>query len=129
MLNVKKLLTKLVDNCNCDLLYNGSTSGNATLSKSVANYNKIIVHYVDNDGTYLTREFVTNGVSQFNACLDSVRITGSTYIKGYIGTFNGTALTKGWNKQWALGGTPADGNYIIIKKIYGCKNIAGGGTS
>ena len=126
MLDIKKTLAKLLNNCTCDLLYNGSSTGTVSLSKSVANYNKIIVCYADNDGTIFTKEIINNGSAVFSVCFESVRVTGSTYLKNYLGHFDGANLVKSYNKQWALGGTPTDGNYIYIKKVYGCKNIVGG---
>lgn len=123
MLDVKKLLAKILDNTTYDLLYNGSTTGNVTLSKSVANYKRLVVVYKDNDGTRLTKEIIHNNATTFATCFESVRVTTVTYIKAYLGTFNGKTLTKGFNRQSANSGTPTEGNYIYIERIYGCKSI------
>lgn len=126
-LDLKELIEKLVNNCTCDLLYDGSTTGSLTLSKSVANYKKLIVVYRDNDNVLHTREVVHNGTQAFFTCFDSIRPTGTLYVKAYIGYFDGIYLTKHYNRQSAGAGAPAEGDFIYINKIYGCKSIVGWG--
>ena len=130
MFDLKKWIAKVTDFCTCDLLFSGSATGDVTLSKSVANYKKLIVEYHDNDGAKFTKVINNNNVVNFSTYFEAVRPTTRVlYIKAYIGTFNGTTLIKAYNRQSAGGGTPAEGNYIYIDKIYGCKSIVGGGTA
>lgn len=126
MLDVKKTLAKLLNGFTCDLLYSGSSTGNLTLSKAINNYERLIFVYRDNDNTKFTKEIITNGINSVAFCLDSLRVTGATYHKNYIGVINGATITKSFNRQSAGTATPTEGSYIYIEKVYGCKNIVGG---
>ena len=126
MLDVKALLAKITDSLICDLLYNSSfTTGTASLTKSIANYNSLIFVYTDNDGVKNTKRIVTNKSSSVNGILDVVRVTGAVYVKTMVFNINGQTLTASYNRQWASN-TPTQGSYVTLKKVYGCHSIGGG---
>lgn len=129
MLDVKALLAKITDSLICDLLYNSSfTTGTASLTKSIANYNSLIFVYTDNDGVKHTKRIVTNKSSSVDGILDVVRVTGAVYVKTMVFNINGQTLTASCNRQWASN-TPTQGSYVTLKKVYGCHSIGGGGTA
>lgn len=126
-LDLKEWIAKITDHFCCDLLYSGSfSSGTITLSKSVANYKRLIVVYSDNDGSKFTKEVIHDKAATFPFVCESIRPTGVLYVKAMIVNASGTSMTMAYNRQSAGGGTPASGTYITISKIYGCTSIVGG---
>ena len=128
MLDLKALLSKILNNLTCDLIYNGSfTTGNISLTNSIANYKSLIFVYKDNDDVRHTKRIVTNNASSINVILDVVRVTGAAYLKAMLVNINGTTMQSGFNRQWASN-TPTQGSYVILEKIYGCTSVAVGGV-
>ena len=126
MVDVKKLLTKLVDMFTCELIYDGSfTNGTTSLSKSVTNYKRIKILYTDNDGTTMTREVINNNSNVATYC-ESVRVTGEMYLKSMIVDLTGSTMKSTYNRQKAGTASPTQGSYITVKKIYGYRSLVGG---
>ena len=125
---IKALIAKIINLFTCDLIYNGSfTSGNVNLAKSIANYKKLIIVYTDNDGCTHTKTIVTNNANSVSIILDVLRVTGAWYLKCMTVALLNAGMNSSSNKQCSGSNTPTSGAYITIKKIYGCKNIIGGG--
>ena len=127
MLDLKALLSKILNNLTCDLIYNGSfTTGNISLTHSIANYKSLLFVYRDNDGARHTKRIVTNNARSISVILDVVRVSGAAYLKTMLADINGTTMQSGFNRQWASN-TPQQGYYVILEKIYGCTSVAVGG--
>lgn len=108
----------------CELIYSGSFStGTATLSKSIANYAKLIVVFSDNDGCLYTDTVINNKASSLTTMFTALRVTGVDYKKCMIVSFSGASMTVTFHKQGAGTATPTDGTYMTINKIYGVKSL------
>ena len=126
-LDLKAWVNKITDFCTCDLLFNGSLNNGETkqLSASIANYKRIIIVAHDSDGARKTFEVINENASSFFTYCDFTRLYSGWYSKSAMVTFNGTSMTMTKCGQ-AYFSSQAQGNYVTIDKVYGCKNIVGG---
>ena len=126
-LKMKEWIAKVTSLADCDLLYSGSLNngGSVQLSKSVTNYKKIIIVAKDNDGVYKTFEHINNKASSFATYCDYTRLYGAWYCKSAYIAFNGTTMTMTKCGQAYFSGQ-AQGDYVTVEKVYGCKHIVGG---
>ena len=125
--SLKKWMAKVANYFNCDQLCSGNySSGSIALSKSIANYKKLLIIAHDNDGIKKSFELITEGASSVVTYLDFFRITGTWYGKSMILVINGATASINSNAQAHSGGV-GSGSYVYLEKIYGCKSIVGGG--
>ena len=129
-LKLKEWMEKVMRLADSDLLYSGSLTrgGSVQLSKSITNYKKIIIVAKDSDGVSKTFEHIHNNATSFGTYCDFTRLVSAWYVKSAYLLFDNQTLRMAYCGQ-AYFSSQAQGNYVTIEKVYGCKHIVGGGTA
>lgn len=99
---------------------NGSSSTIA-LNDSAANYNSVLISWIDNDNNTQPDIVAVNGKTTNINAVD-VKADGITYIKSAIASVNGTAITFVSNRE-SYNGVISGSNVIKITKVVGVKGF------
>lgn len=106
--------TTLFENAN-------GTSSTIALNDSAANYNSVLISWIDNDNNTQPDVVAVNGKTTNINAVD-VKADGTTYIKSAIASVNGTTITFMSNRE-SHNGVISGSNVIKITKVVGVKGF------